>query len=423
MTLRAGFAQIDITPPLGTAKIGWLQVVIINKILDPIFARAAVIETDSQRVGFISLDTLSVRWTTAEQIRRGISEKFGFPGAHVMVAATHNHGGPAVAGAGDVKRDERYLATMVDKCIEAFGAALANRQPAQIGVGSCPEFHVAFNRRVVQRDGTAKTHGRFSDPGALFLEGPIDPEVAVIALRSRQGRPLGALVNFTCHPTHLGGEDVCTAGWPGAMSNHMKDHGWPVALFLQGAAGEIHHTNPVTGEGLSMEQAGQAVAGDALRLIASMSFRDETTALGVRSKTIDLPYRQPSPEEIAGTIRGAQRFINPAIYDRGIPAVLERIRTRRSQPAQVQVIFLDDLALASIPAEYFVRLGLEIKEKSHPRRALVVAYANGMIGYVPTAQAFERGGYETTFFTTSRMAPQTGDMLAACAIELIRQGP
>ena len=37
-------------------------------------------------------------------------------------------------------------------------------------------------------------------------------------------------------------------------------------------------------------------------------------------------------------------------------------------------------------------------------------------------EAFERGGYETTFALSSRLAPEAGDILADAAISLIRQG-
>lgn len=84
------------------------------------------------------------------------------------------------------------------------------------------------------------------------------------------------------------------------------------------------------------------------------------------------------------------------------------------------VIFLGDTALTAIPAEYFVENGLRIKEKCYPRQALVVSCANGMVGYVPHRDAFLRGGYETTFTGISRLAPEAGEMLADCAIEIVR---
>lgn len=51
----------------------------------------------------------------------------------------------------------------------------------------------------------------------------------------------------------------------------------------------------------------------------------------------------------------------------------------------------------------------------------MVGYANGMVGYVPTREAFARGGYETTFASGSRLAPEAGDLLEKCAVELIQR--
>jgi neutral ceramidase len=196
-----------------------------------------------------------------------------------------------------------------------------------------------------------------------------------------------------------------------------------VTLFLNGASGNISMSDPPHGgEQESMEAAGRALADDAERAVQAMSFRSGMR-LGARSRTVQLPYRQITDDEIRGTARGAQRFIDSAIYDRGMPALVKRIREKGSQPAQVQVLFLDEHAFAAVPAEYFVELGLRIKEKSHPRRALVVSCANGMVGYVPHRDAFLRGGYETTFASHSKLAPEAGDILAGTAIALIGQGP
>ena len=118
----------------------------------------------------------------------------------------------------------------------------------------------------------------------------------------------------------------------------------------------------------------------------------------------------------------AQRFVDPAIYDRLMPELLEEIRSQRTQPAEVQVIDVGDHAFAAIPAELFVELGLQIKERSHPRRAVVVGLANGMVGYVPTKEAFARGGYETTFLNTSKLGHDAGDLLADAAVRLVKAG-
>ena len=419
--LKANFAEVDITPPLGILKIGWKKEIVSDKILDPLFARAAVIESGGERIAFIQLDTLSVRWTQVSDIRKRIMERTGFPGEHIMVSATHNHAGPAVANAGDVRRNEAYIETLIAKIVSMFGRALDGLQEVEIGFGSGFEFDVAHNRRVVMRDGTVRTHGTFKDPNALYVEGPIDPEVAVLAIRKKNGEVIGSIVNFACHPTHHGGETALSAGFPGVLAANMKSQGCPATLFLNGASGNLHTSDPSRGGAdKSKEDVGAILAEDVRGMMAGLEFRSEVT-LGCASRTIQLPFRKITDAEVVGTTKGAQRFVDPAIYDREMPGVLERIRRMGTQPAQVQVLFIEEYAYAGIPAEYFVQHALRIKEEAYPRHALVVGQTNGMVGYVPHKEAFLRGGYETTLCGSSRLAPEAGDLLADCAIELIAE--
>ena len=336
-----------------------------------------------------------------------------------MVSATHNHAGPAVSTTGRVARDEAYVAGLLDACVAAFGEAVGRMEEAELGFASVFDFRIAHNRRVVMRDGTVRTHGRFTDPNALYVEGPMDPEVAVLAARGKGFKWLGCLVNHACHPTHHGGDNTFSAGFPGVLASEMKGHGFPVTLFLNGAFGNVHTADPTCARDVSMEDAGRFLADDAIEAVKGMRFKTDWP-LGAATATVELPYRAATEDQVKGTARGAQRFVDPAIYDEGMPGLVERIATRGAQPADVQAVFVGDLAFVGIPAEYFVELGLRIKEETYPARTLVVGAANGMVGYVPTKRAFERGGYETTFAMSSRLGPEAGDMLADAAIEVVR---
>ncbi len=412
--LRAGFAETDITPPVGTRKAGWIIEIVSDVVLDPLFARLAVFESRGERVAFVQLDTIGAPRPLVEEIRRGVENEFGFPGRNVMVSGTHNHAGP------DVRTEKEYCGTLVGRAVSAFGRALKGLRPAELGFGSAFEWRISQNRRVVMRDGTARTHGSFKDPDALFLEGPIDPEVAVLAARGKGGRMLGAMVNFACHACHHGGEKSLSAGYPGAVAQRMKSRGVPVTLFLNGAAGNVHHADPTaTRPEPTKEEMGLILADDVGRVMQGMSFRDQVKP-GCRSRTVNLPFRAFTEDDIRGTTRGAQRFVDPTAYDREMPRLIEMIGEKGSQEAEVQVISLDEYAVAGVPSDYFVQHGLRIKEEAHPRRALVAGYTNGDVGYCPHKDAFLRGGYETTFRSGSKLAPEAGDLLADAAIGLIR---
>ncbi len=420
MSLKCGFAEIDITPRPGAHKIGWLKVIVSDHVLDPLYARAAVLESAGERIGFLQLDTLFVPDALVAEVRRRIAEATGFPGGHVMVCATHNHAGPAVDNCGAVRRDDAYVEMLTGRLVEVFGRAIGGLTDAEIGFGHAFEFDIPHCRRVVMRDGTVKTHGSFADPEALCIEGPVDPEVAVLAARrAGGGELLGALVNFACHPTHHGPDGALSAGYPGVLAAEMTARGCPVTCFLYGAAGDIHFADLARpGPERSMQEIGRRLADDVTEALDGMAFTDQAT-LVCRSKALRLPFRELTDEQIRGTVRGAQRFVDPTIYDRVIPELVERIRRLGARETEVQVLRVNDVAFAAVGAEYFAELGLRIKQRSWPVHALLVSCANGRLGYVPTREAFARGGYETTFGPSSCLGEAAGDLLADAAVELI----
>lgn len=415
MPVKAGFAETDITPPLGIRKIGWTHELFADAILDPLLARAAIIESGEARVAYVQLDTIGIMRPQTIDIRRRIEERYGFPGGSVMLAGTHNHAGP------DVREDEAYIETLTSKVVEMFGRAIENLKKAELGFGSVFEWEVSYNRRVAMRDGTTKTQHSFAkDPNCLYIEGPIDPEVAVLAARGKDGRLLGVIVNFALHVTQHGGTGEITAGFPGVLANVMKDRGCPVTLFLNGAAGNIHAgdvrgTKPEK----TIEETGTILADDVVKALDGMRFRSDVK-IGARSRMIDLPFREVTDDVLNDRVKGAQRFHQADFLKPRLEKLVEKIRDMGGiQPAEVQVFSFDERDFVALPCEYFVQNGFLIKEGAWPRRALVVAYANDSLGYVPHEEAFPRGGYEASF-GSSRLAPQAGRMLADCALEIIR---
>ncbi len=310
---------------------------------------------------------------------------------------------------------------LVDRVVSAFGEAMSRPRDAEIAQAWTCEWRLSHNRPVVLRDGTVRTHGTPTDPEALRVEGPIDPEVAVTAVRSVTGEPLGLLANFTCHPTHHGGETVLTAGWPGVLADGLKEAGWPVPLVQNGASGNIGSgCRSRESMGVGMEEMGRTLTADIAGAPNGAAFRADVS-IRAAARTLPVAYREATEEQIEGTAAGAQRFIDPAIYARNIAQLVPKIRERGHTLAEVQVLQLGGFHYAGVPAEYSVEHGLRIKEQAYPRHPPVVGHANGTLGYLPTKQAFARGGYETIFAPSGRMAPEVGDPLADAAIDLIGQ--
>jgi hypothetical protein len=64
-------------------------------------------------------------------------------------------------------------------------------------------------------------------------------------------------------------------------------------------------------------------------------------------------------------------------------------------PLIIQAFRVGDLAIAALPCEVFVEIGLDIKAKSPFKPTFTTSLANGYNGYLPTPDHHKLGGYET----------------------------
>jgi len=99
-------------------------------------------------------------------------------------------------------------------------------------------------------------------------------------------------------------------------------------------------------------------------------------------------YRRRDPE--AGPVQQAQ-----LAWARAWRAWV-RAGSRRAAavPMEVQAIAVGDLALVGLAGEIFARYQLELENTSPVVHTVLCGYANGCVGYVPTADEHRRGGYE-----------------------------
>jgi hypothetical protein len=87
----------------------------------------------------------------------------------------------------------------------------------------------------------------------------------------------------------------------------------------------------------------------------------------------------------------------------------------------LQVVQIGDVALVGVPAEFFTKLGQEIKRRSPFRYTYIAELANDWIGYIPDKAAFALGGYQTWTGLHSFADPETGEKIVAQAVQMLRE--
>jgi len=442
---HSGAAKSVITPPLGYPMGNWgLRQGVAKGIHRDIHARAVVFGRDGISLAIVSLEIAGLTNETVQAIKARIFQVAGIPIDNVLLNFTHNHTSPDTFVS--LPREwitwTTWLADQVAGCV--FNAA---NQAIPVKVGTALG---SFDNWTVNRQ---------------YPEKPVDTELGVMRIDDDEGHPIAQVINFACHGTADGGQYLEWSGdFAGEMSAEIENRiPGSVAIYLQGAAGDIHpfdwwfgnnaseHLHSHEDTALLGRSLGEAV----LKLISGITV-GENVRLGVVATSATLPRHQvnwPVSEAIQnreklraelGTYTGetwlpgtttantAER--HPELYGWGNNEVgLAINQTLPSVNLVVRGFRIGDTLISAHAGELFNELGTEIKNAFPTNRPWVASYCDDYIGYISSRQPHEeikdipvdeivdmkkyRRYYGTT---TSPYAPEAGEALVKTAINVLK---
>jgi hypothetical protein len=451
--LKAGFAERDITPSIGSEAPGGYGKSYHRSIHDPCKVRAAVFDNGEAKVALVGLDALFVHAQTVRRVRRRIHQQTAIPESSIMLGASHSHSSGPMSGVmpGEYDHasplaqklayqhstcaDRTYLEKVETAIMEAVCEAHDRRTAALVGIGKGIEGAVAFNRRFKMRGGRTVTHPGQGNPDILEPAGPVDPEVGVVGAWNEKQRLIGCVVNFSCHATtNPGGISAnyiyyLEKAIRGFFGNEV------VVVFLAGASGDVtqvDNRSPYQYPSAQRwaELVGGRVGAEAVKVLVNLP----TAAwhpLAARRSVLNVKRRTPSPQRVArcrelveaGLAKPGSVDATEWTFAKEILLLEAKLKKEPAADVEVQVIQLGPAVFVSNPAEYFCRFGLEIKAGSGFPFTFPVSLANGCVGYIPTADAFGEtgGGYETRLTSYSNLEISAGRQIADAGIALARQ--
>ncbi len=446
--LSAGAAMVDISPPAGThlAGSGAGDHRPTKAVLDPLFAKSIVFEAAGRRVCLVILDLTIVTSEYSDRIRAAICEQTGIEQDAIMVQATQTHSAPSMGYFMldpdfplETSDETEYLRgaehaygdRAADAAVEAAVEAAGRLQPARIGLGRGVSGDLAFNRRGIRRDGTIlmpRPLGRDQQPFGIsdvcYLEGPMDPEVGVCCVQDMNMKPLAFLLHYTCHPVNAyGNSDTfldASADWPGAWSREMQQAFGPdaVPLVVNGCCGNINPWHPFDSDFRPDHQRmGRGLSCLSERIVRDMTFTGEA-ALDTRIEKIALPFREIPDDrlrEVAAILdehpeppREADGQVEPRWFRAASTRSVELCRRRDGEFSyEIQAFHIGDLCIVGLPGEPFVEGQLALKLNSAAPYLFPAHLTTHYVGYLPTREAYSRGGHEANEDVTywAKLAP------------------
>jgi hypothetical protein len=419
---RVGFNQLDITPPVGAIITGPALPVSVG-VDDPLRARTLVLQSGDRKLAIVGLDLVKIRRDLADAAITQASARTGIARDAVLICPSHNHSSPLIpTREGSATANKDYLSTLPKRIADSIEQANKALQPARMFIGRSLVYEGHHNRRVVSKgDGLVlntwlqKLNDVEQVPQVLGTEGPIDPELWVARFDALDGRVLGTLVNFTCHPALHDRTALKTwsADFPGVIADEIAaTYGKEsVCVFTQGASGNIAPPVQFTPDWRERSAVFARAAVEAAQKAIPVP---GPVAVGYARRDVMVPRCNPGAQRDGAITRLGWRpesFQSAKRAAANMPPALN---------VPVSAARIGPLGIATNAGELFVEWGLSIKKRSPFPHTIVAELTNDWIGYEPTELAFKHEGYETLAGVdlVSREGIQT---LVDTAVELLQK--
>jgi hypothetical protein len=406
--LRAGVAMADIAAPVGVPLAGYgggkrrldfpdldptnyhTLLAPSEGILDPLIAKAVVLESGSTKIAIIKLDSVGIMDHIVDDIAKKIGDT-GITRDQLTVTGTHTHSGPGAMCknsfwsifAVDIL-DERIYDPLIEKLAQLVREANANLQPARFGVGTGLSFDLSRNRR--------------NHPGV------IDPVVAVFRIEKADGSPLAVLFNFAVHGTCLGDDNLKMSGdVMGYAERYIEKtlaaQSTPAAaIFINGTQGDVA---PAKGGLDGAELVGNALGKKVLEILPGIATQDHLRIaianheIAFNKAHLYMDVLNEGRRELPGELSGIPKLW-AGLSDESLKIKIE-ITKMVSLRFRLQALRLGDAVIACVPGEPITNIGTAIKTaggKIGFTHTFIFGLANGHMGYVTDVENFDEGGYE-----------------------------
>jgi hypothetical protein len=426
--IEVGEGVVDTTPPLGIEMAGFHRQPgnerRITGIRQPTAARALVLKHHDAIAAIVSLDICAVSEEMAARVAERVAGCVPIPAANVRIVATHTHSMPTFRyfrqwGA----ISPQYQADVENRIVQAVEKAWADLAPGEVLFGRSPVKDGNFNRTTSSWKTEEQFKADSTDEGRW-----LDTALGALLFQRSGGKRNLLWYHFSAHP-------VCytdgNAGpdWPGLVTDMTRSRNNLQPSFLQGHCGDV---NPGSGKpwlGVPENVAEAVHAGIEGSLETAQQVKVDALRLG--GGRIDLPldvellqtqlaqYQQDPTQCTSG------QWVDARFAADWAKSAANWAMNQTTLPITVPVIRLGTAGLVFHPAELYSYYGLAIQRDSPLDHTLVVAYTDGLIGYLPDPNAYKAGEYAATtvpkILDLPPFRPEAAGVFASGAVKLMHE--
>jgi len=372
---QASFLQVDITPDYQVELIGCDRIDRQSHgILHKLFAQVLVFKNDSDIFCLIAIDSLGLTTERSNKLRTEVGMKLNTTAAHVMLNFSHTHSAPEPTPF--ALNGDRYFGYMCEQIVQTVEKTKETFAPCQAG-WALTKTNLGENRR----EGCTIIDDRL---GALKIS------------EAKSKTPIAVILRISAHANVLMQENnMISSDYFGIAREKLHEYFSCPVMMLQGAAGNIKPfgVHKIFGGNVSdLDTIVDILEESVIGLTFNMQ---EISDIQMLSKEIEYISDVPTVTE-ARKIAAASGLESLSWLSE-----CEKLRqagiTEQKQSGEIQFLKINEGCLCGVPEEIFCEISLIAAENTHNPLLFLNGYTNGCTGYLPTAEEWEKGGYETLY--------------------------
>ncbi len=429
--MRFGIAEINIRTPIGMQMTGYAgRVTGAIGIHDQLKMSAVYIESNGVKSIIITCQLLGFDPDFSRITELKIAQALNLPVANIIIASIHTHAGPASGtlygcGTADPLWLEQTQHDLVKLAKDAVSETFEGYFEYLTG-----ECEIAMNRVAM-----ANKYPNYMDM--------IDKEVGIIKIYNKSTYTLKAIyLNYGCHPVTLDNKNyLYSADYAYYAIKKLKENYGQdvVVIFSTGCCGDINPRYRLSFE--NTEKSGNMLADSVLTAKTELIHEDAGIKCYEREQTIPLAvehsyegYKKIKEDSLIECHKSLENIMQNYVSlqiaavkvlwaDLCMKGFETDMLITEIHPV-IKIMRIGDINIVALPFEVFHDLGLRIKNMLGIKRTLVIGYSNGVYGYLPYGELYDKAGYETKtahryYGYPGPVCKDAGDIICKCIEDMI----
>ena len=432
--LRISTFDIDVTPPIGSHLAYDTE---INKWDLGLRAKGIVLLGSGKPIVMCAIDWILISNEGMDAFKNALAVAAGTTPHRVTVHVLHQHDAPMYdAGAEqilleagidpDVNKPMGFQGDFAREAIRNLAVAVRNSlthtQPVtHLGLGEATVYKVASNRNIYGKDGKVRAtrYTATKDPALRAEpEGVIDSVLSLVSFWNND-KPLAIISYYATHPQSYYRTGVANPDFPG-VARFYSQLAVPDALHIHfnGAGGNI-------GAGKYNDGSHENRLVLATRLADGMKRAwDATQRQAITAKDVDWiiePVSLPPAKYLYKMQE--QLSVNDSLLSKNNDVARKMAWLKRCEAGKkldIACLKIKNARILYMPGELFVEYQLAAKAERPDLFVAMAAYGDLGTGYVGTADAYKKGGYEVSDLA-SNVSPEVEGVLMKAIKDLLHK--